>query len=44
MLEVRGMWSTPALPLLSGPLWLEVVAPDMVISLGQKELFDISSV
>ena len=34
MLELWGMWSTPSLPSLSGPLWLRVVAPDM----GQIEL------
>ena len=44
MLEFWGMWSTPVLPLVTGSLCLEVEAPDMVISLGQRELFDISSV
>ena len=28
MVELWGMWSTPLLPLLPGPLWLGVVAPD----------------
>ena len=28
MLELWGMWSTPLLPLLQGPLWPGVVAPD----------------
>ena len=28
MLEVWGMWSTPSLPSLPGPLWPEVVAPE----------------
>ena len=28
MLELWGMRSTPSLPLLPGPLWLGVVAPD----------------
>ena len=28
MLELWGMWSTPSLPLLPGPLWPGVVAPD----------------
>ena len=28
MLELWGIWSTPSLPLLSGPLWPRVVAPD----------------
>ena len=29
MLELWGMRSTPSLPLLPGPLWPGVVAPDM---------------
>ena len=28
MLELSGMWSTPLLLLLLGPLWPGVVAPD----------------
>ena len=28
MMELWGMWSTPLLPSLPGPLWLRVVAPD----------------
>ena len=28
MLELWGMWSTPLLPSLPGPLWPGVVAPD----------------
>ena len=28
VLELWGMWSTPSLPLLPGPLWPGVVAPD----------------
>ena len=28
MLELWGMWSTSSLPLLPGPLWPGVVAPD----------------
>ena len=35
------MWSTHSLPLLPGPLWLTVVAPDMVLIKGQIELFKI---
>ena len=31
------MQSSPLLPLLPGPLWLEVVAPDRVLSMGQIE-------
>ena len=34
MLELRGMRSTPSLPLLPGPLWLGVVAPDRALSMG----------
>ena len=29
MLELWGMWSTPSLPSLPGPLWPGVIAPDM---------------
>ena len=35
--EIRGMWSTPSLPLLPGPLWSRVVAPDRVLSMSQIE-------
>ena len=38
MLELWGMRSTPLLPLLPGPLWPGVVAPDRVLSMGQIEL------
>ena len=38
MLELWGMRSTPSLPSLSGSLWLVVVAPEMVLSMGQIEL------
>ena len=38
MLELWGMWSTPSLPSLPGLLWLRVVAPDRVLSMGQIEL------
>ena len=38
MLELWGMRSTPSLPSLPGPLWLGVVAPDRVLSMGQIEL------
>ena len=30
ILKLWGMLSTPSLPLLPGPLWAGVVAPDMV--------------
>ena len=35
MLELYRMQSTPALPLLPGPLWLGVVATYRVLSMGQ---------
>ncbi len=38
MLELWGMWRTPSLPLLPSNLWLGVVSPDGVLSMGQKEL------
>ena len=38
MLELWGMGSTPSLPLLSGPLWSEVVVPNRILSMGQVEL------
>ena len=34
MLELWGMRSTPSLPLLPGPLWPGVVAPDRALSIG----------
>ena len=37
MLKLWGMPNTPSLPLLPGPLWLEVVAPDRVLSISQIE-------
>ena len=41
MPELWGIQSTPSLPLLSGSLDSGEVAPDMVLSMGQIELFDI---
>ena len=38
MLELREMRSTPSLPLLPSSLWPGVVAPDRVLSMGQREL------
>ena len=38
MLKLWEMQSTPLLPLLPGPLWPGVVAPDRVLSMGQIEL------
>ena len=33
-----GIWSTPLLPSLPGPLWPEMVAPDRVLFMSQIEL------
>ena len=33
MLELWGMWNTPSLPLLPGPLWPAIVAPDITLSM-----------
>ena len=38
MLGLWGMWSTPSSPLLPGPLWPGVVAPDRTLSMGKIEL------
>ena len=38
MLRFWGMWSTPSLPWLPGPLCPGVVAPDWALSMGQIEL------
>ena len=35
MLELEGMWSSPLLPLLPGPLWPGLVAPGRVRSIVQ---------
>ena len=37
------MRSTPSLPLLPGPLWPGVIAPDRILSVGQIEFFDIQT-
>ena len=34
MLELWGMQSIPSLPLLRGPLWPGMVAPDKTLSMG----------
>ena len=34
MLELWGMQSTPSLPLLPGPPWSRMVAPDRALSMG----------
>ena len=36
-LDFGGIWSTPALPLLSGLLWSWVAVPDRVLSMSQIE-------
>ena len=36
MLELLGMWSTPSMPSLPGPLWPRVVAPDRVLCMSYK--------
>ena len=41
MSEIWGMWSLLSLPSLPGPLWPEVTAPDRILSMGQKEVFEI---
>ena len=35
ILELWGMWVTSSFPLLPGPLWPGMVAPDRVLSMGQ---------
>ena len=40
VLELWGMWSTPSLPLLPGPLRSGIVVSVMVQSMGQIELFN----
>ena len=34
VLEFWGIWSSSSLPLLLGPLWPRMVAPDRVLSMG----------
>ena len=43
MMELWVMWSTPSLPSFPGLLWPKVVTFDKVLSMGQIELFDIST-
>ena len=38
MLQPWSMRSIPLLPLLPCPIWIGVVAPDRVLSIGQIEL------
>ena len=38
ILGLQGMWSTPSLPSLPGPLWPGVVVLDRVLHIGQIEL------
>ena len=44
VLKLWGMWSTPSLPLLPGPLWPSGVAHDRVQSMGQNDLLYIKIV
>ena len=39
LMELWGMQSIPLLPLLPGPLWPGVVAPDGILSMGETELY-----
>ena len=41
IMELLGMWSIFSLPLLPSPLWLDVVAPFRVSSIGKTELLTI---
>ena len=41
MLKFWGMQITPLLPSLPGSLWPGVVVLDRILSMDQKELFDI---
>ena len=34
ILGLWGMWNTLSLPLVLGPLWLRIVAPDSALSIG----------
>ena len=38
ILELLGIQNIPSLPLLPGPFWPEVVAPDRILSVGQTDL------
>ena len=35
MQKLWGIWSTPSLPSLPGPLWPGLLVPDWVLSMGQ---------
>ena len=43
MLELWGMQNTPSLPSISNPLRPGMVAPDKVLSMGQRELWHSNS-
>ena len=43
MLELWGMRSTPSLPSLPGQLWPGVIAPERVLFICQRKLFDIKT-
>ena len=44
VLKLWKMRNTSLLPLIPGPFWPVVVAPDGILSMGQIELFDIETV
>ena len=41
MLKLWEIWNTLSSPLLPGPLWPRVVAPERVLYMGKIEQFDI---
>ena len=41
MMDLWGMWSTTSIPSLPGPLSPGVGSPDRILSMGQRELFDL---
>ena len=40
-MTLNNMMVSTTLPSLPGPLWLGVVAPDMLLSMGQIELYRV---
>ena len=42
--ELWGIRSTYLLPMLRGPLWLELVVPDRILSIDQIQLFELLTV
>ena len=39
MVKLWGMWSTPSLPSLPGPLWPGMITPERILYIGQIELY-----